>query len=158
MRVLKHVLVVLLALFVTLGIPFLRYADLNALVSGSADAVSQATMALPDTPSGNFVVFINRQKHPNSLDQWSAFFAEADYGILLEDVHCMVITGDVNGQQLAERYQARLVKDQMTLYRENGVLAASRLDNGLYDMLILSQEMAEAWQLTDHTPPDAVVV
>ena len=154
----KHILVVLLALFFTLGIPCLVYVDVGAALSGDADAVSRATMELPGTPSGDFLVYINRTKHPGTLDQWRAFFAEEDYGILLEDVGCMVISGDTTGIQLAQRYQARLVKDQMTLRTENGVLVASRLDNGIYDFVIVSREVAEAWALTDTVPPDAEVV
>ena len=159
MKVLKHVLAVPLALFLLLGVPALRYVDVAALWRGEdADAVSQATVELPDTPSGDFVVFLNRTKHAGTLEQWGNFFAEKDYGILLEDVRCMVISGDPTAGQLAERYQARLVKDQMTVRRENGVMVASRLGSGVYDMVIVSREMAEAWQLTDSAPPDAAVV
>ena len=157
MRVLKHAVVVLLALFLTLGIPCLVYVDVGAAMRG-ADAVTQATAVLPDTPSGEFLVYINRVEHPDSLEQWKAFFAEEDYGILLEDVRCMAISGDATGVQLARRYQSRLVKDQMTLRQENGVLVASRMERGLYDMVIVSREMAEVWQLTDSLPAGTEIV
>ena len=147
MKVLGHILAVSLSLFLLLGLPLLHFWSAGRLAI-SPDAVSSATIDLPDTPSGEYVVYVNRQKHPGTLDQWRAFFSEEDYGVLLEDVHCLIVDGDATGDQLARRYQARLVKDQMTLRRENGVLVASRLDSGRYDLVILSAEMAEVWKMT----------
>ena len=155
MKVLKHILAVFLSLFLLLGLPLMHFWNAGRLAN-DPDAVSGATIDLPNTPSGDFVVYVNRQKHAGTMDQWRAFFSEEDYGVLLEDVHCLVIDGDATGDQLARRYQARLIKDQMTLRRENGVLVASRLVSGQYDLVILSSEMADAWKIEGPDSAEAV--
>ena len=157
MKVLRHILAVSLSLFLLLGLPLLHFCQAGRLHPG-ADAVSSATLDLPETPSGDYVVYVNRQKHAGTMDQWRAFFSEEDYGVLLEDVHCLVIDGDTAGEQLARRYQARLVKGQMTLRRENGVLVASRLDAGQYDLAILSAEMAAVLIIDGPESAEAVIV
>ena len=157
MKVLRHILAVSLSLFLLLGIPLLHIWSAGRFIPGP-DAVSSATMDLPRTPSGDYVVYVNRVNHPGTLEQWRAFFSEEDYGVLLEDVHCLVIDGDSTGDQLARRYQARLVKDQMVLRRENGVLVASRLDSGQYDLVILSAEMADAWKIAAPDSAEAFLI
>ena len=157
MKVLRHILAVSLSLFLLLGLPLLHFWSAGRFIPGP-DAVSGATMDLPTTPSGDYVVYVNRQKHARTMDQWRAFFSEEDYGVLLEDVHCLVIDRDSTGDQLARRYQARLVKDQMVLRRENGVLVASRLDAGQYDLVILSAEMADAWRVIAPESAEAVTI
>ena len=157
MKVLRHVMTVFLSLFLLLGLPLLHFWNAGRLAF-DVDAVSRATADLPEMPSGEYVVYVNRQKHHGTLDQWKAFFSEEDYGILLENVHCLVIDGDSTGEQLAKRYQARLVKDQMTLRRDNGVLVASRLEQGQYDLAILSAEMAALQELSDLKDAEAFVI
>lgn len=60
-RILRHVSVTAAALFLMLGLPYLT-SDYYKAKSGGEDAVTAATEAL-DSPSGEFVVLINRQKH-----------------------------------------------------------------------------------------------
>lgn len=157
MKVLRHILAVSLSLFLLLGLPLLHFWHTGRL-HPDTDAVSSATLNLPETPSGSYVVYVNRQKHAGTMDQWRAFFSEEDYGVLLEDVHCLVIDGDTAGEQLARRYQARLVKDQMAIRQENGVLVASRLDAGQYDLVILSAEIADAWKIVGPNSAEAVTI
>lgn len=144
MKGIKHVVIVLAALFVCLGIPGLCYFD---GFQGGADAVSSASMELPDQPSGDFLVLLNTEKHGASLDDWDAFFHEREVGVIFEDLSCLTMAGDVTGEQLAERYMARLAENQMTITSENPTLVASRAEAGAFDVVIVSKEMAEAMQL-----------
>lgn len=147
MKRLPHVLGILLALFLCLGAPALCYVDFAALFSGDPDAVAQATMELPEQPSGRFIVLVNNAAHPKDLDQWIDFFSEKEVEVIMTDISCRVVDVDAAGVQLARRYQARLAENQMTLKREQGVLLASKAEEGLFDTLILSQEVADAYDL-----------
>ena len=143
MKALKHIGIVLLGLFLCLVLPGLFYVDVGAVLSG-VDAVSGASMELPDQPSGEFVVIINRDKHPLTLDEWTDFFLENPVGVIWEDISVLAAASDPTGVQLAERYQVRLAENQMTLTKENGLLIVSRAENGLFDVIVLSKEMADA--------------
>ena len=144
MRALKHLGIVTLGLFLCLVLPGLFYIDVGALVSGAPDVVSGASMVLPDQPSGDYVVIINTQRHPLTLDEWTAFFQEREVGVIMEDISCLTAATDPTGTQLAQRYQARLAENQMTLRSENSLLVVSRAENGVFDVVILSREMADA--------------
>ena len=77
----------------------------------------------------------------------------------MEDISCVTAAGDASGEQLARRYQARLAENQMRLRSENGVLAVSKAEKGLYDVLILSKEAAEAYDYsTVYARPEALVL
>ena len=62
MKWMKHAAFVLACLFVTLGIPLLIYSP--NLFSRGLDAVSSASLEIPDQPSGEFLVLINKDRHP----------------------------------------------------------------------------------------------
>jgi len=148
MNVIRHLVVILAALFVTLGIPALVYVDVGALFTGAVtDGVTGASLEIPDQPSGQFVILLNREKHPNTQALWADFFTDQPVDVIMEDLRCMTARGDVSGIQLANRYQARLAENQMTIRQENGTLVASRLENDLFDGIILSKEFADACQL-----------
>ena len=141
MKILAHVGIVAAALLVSLCLPAYCYLRGDA----GADAVSSASMDLPDQPSGEFVVILNKDRHPLTLDEWTAFFREEEVGVIMEDISCLTANGDAAGIQLARRYQARLAENQMKITTENGLLVVSRAENGLYDAVILSKELADAW-------------
>lgn len=144
MKLFKHIIVVLLGLLVCLGLPGLVFADLGTMVSGSVDAVSHASLDLPDQPSGAYVVIVNRDKHPLTTQEWTSFFREEQVGVIMEDISCLAAAADPTGLQLARRYQARLAENQMELTAENSLLIVSRAENGLYDVIVLSKELADA--------------
>lgn len=147
-RFFKHTAVVFFSLFLLLGVPTLRYVDIGAVFSGeTVDAVSHATTELPEQPSGEFVVLLNTARFSDTSEQWQVFFAGGDAGVIMSDICCMVIDADITGQQLAERYQARLPENQMEVRRENGLLLASKAEYGLFDVIVVSQEMAEVYNL-----------
>ena len=108
------------------------------------DAVSGASFTVPDQPSGEFVVILNRSRH-SALEDWTSFFSEQEVGVIMEDLSCATVAGDAAGLQLAQRYQARLAENQMTLRRENGLLLVSKAEHGRYDVIILSKETADAF-------------
>ena len=152
-KILPRLLAELVALSLLLGGPAARL--LGWSLSGDVDAVTSASLT-PEAPSGRYVVLINRSRHPDTLEQWEAFFREEDYGVLLEDAGCLTIEGDAGGMQLAERYEARLVKDQLQTHADNGVLVASRLEAGAYDLAVFSVEAGELWGIS--RPEDAAWV
>jgi len=142
-----HIGAVTLALFVTLGIPALAYVDFPAL-SGVVDAVSRASMDLPEQPSGNFVILLNRTRHSGTAEDWATFFSGGETDVIMDDVACLAAQGDATGVQLAERFRSRLAENQMTVRTINPTLLASRADAGVYDVAIVSEEMAEALTLS----------
>ena len=144
MKLIRHLLCIAAGLLLFFVLPGLLFGDLPALVSGGPDAVSGASMEIPDTPSGEYVVLLNRDKHPLTMDDWRAFFEERPVGVIMEDISCLLVQGDASGKQLADRYLARLAANQMTVKEENSLLVVSRAENGLYDVVILSKEMADA--------------
>ena len=152
-----HITVVAGTLFLCLGIPTLVYVENFPLFSGTVDAVSSASMELPEQPSGEFVVFLNTAKHPDTSRQWSVFFSGEDAGVIMSDIDCMVIDGDAAGLQLAERFQARLPENQMRIKRENGLLLVSKAEYSLFDVMILSREMADAYKLKSVYAADGIL-
>ena len=148
-RIIGHTGLVVCMLFLLVGLPILTHVRLDA--GQTADAVSSASIALPDQPSGDFVVLINTKLHADTLDAWRSFFLEEDFPVIFEDVRCIAAEGDATGQQLAERYLAVLPENQMTLRTENPTLLASKAEAGYIDIAIFSREMADALKLSPNT-------
>ena len=44
---------------------------------------------------------------------------------------------------MADRYRLRLPENQMKVTKENGTLLVSKAENGLFDVIVLSKEMAD---------------
>ena len=148
MKRLGHAVVVLILLFAFLGIPALKYRGrIAGLIGADVDAVSGASVELPDSPSGRFYVLFNPEKHPDTADVWTDFFTEQPTDVIFEDLDCMVADGDEAAIQLAGRYQARLAENQMTVRRENGLMAVSKVQWGAFDVFVISEEMADAYRL-----------
>jgi hypothetical protein len=160
MKAVRHAAVILAALFVILGIPALLYTDVGTFFGGTrSDAVSGASLDLPDQPSGEFLVLVNRTKHPDTLSAWTDFFSEQPVDVIMEDISCITLDGDAAGIQLARRYQARLAENQMTIRQEDPVLTASRGEWGLFDIIILSREMADGYRFdTVYANPEVAVI
>ena len=150
-RILGHGALVAGLLFLLAGLPILTHFHFGA---DGQDAVSGASIPLPDQPSGDFVVLVNTAAHSGTLDAWRSFFMDEDFPVIFEDIRCLAAEGDPTGQQLAERYLAQLPENQMKLRTENATLLASKAEAGYIDVAIFSREMAEALQLA----PDAELV
>ena len=116
-----------------------------AYAQGQVDTVSGAT-TIQDEPSGHFTVLINSDLHTDAevLGNWETFLAGDPAPLIMEDVACMAIEGDAAGIELAEQLQSRLPANQMKVYIEQGVLAVSKAEAGHFDILVMSDEMAES--------------
>ena len=159
MKRIAHFVIISASLFIFLGIPALFYAGRlkDIWFSDDPDAVSGASLEIPDQPSGEYIVLLNRSLHRDTLDEWTDFFREEPTGVIFEDLTCITAEGDVNGQQMAKRYQARLAENQMTLKPENALMAVSKAQWGAFDVCVFSREMADAFRLeTVESNPDVV--
>ena len=106
-----------------------------------------ASLALPDQPSGEFIVLLNEEKHGETMEEWRSFLTGEPVGVIMEDLSCLVAKGDSAGAQLADRYRARLAENQMTVRAEDPLLVVSRAEQGLFDAAVFSREMADACRL-----------
>ena len=156
LRALGHAGAVAAALMLLIGWPLLANFDFRKANDG-LDAVSQASLALPDQPSGEFLLLIRTSLHEDTLDAWRAFFTDAeDFEVIFEDVSCLAAAADAPGRQLAERYQAQLPENQMRLRWEDPTLLASKAEAGYIDVAVFSREMADALKLSPG--PDVTVI
>ena len=150
-RGLLHAGAVLAALMLLAGLPILTHFDIFGSVS-DPDAVSGASMELPDQPSGDFVVLMNSSLHKDTLEDWQLFFTGEDLPVIFEDIQCIVAEGDSGGQQLAERFMAQLPENQMTLRTEDPTLLVSKAEAGFIDVAVFSKEMAESFSSSPARP------
>jgi hypothetical protein len=159
LSVLKHTLVVLMGVMLLLGIPFLTTDYAQSKINGTVDTVSSASVII-DQPSGNYIVLINQEVHQNqeNLNTWVRFFSGEEISYLFEDISCSVITGDSGALTMAQSFQSRLPEKQMSIQEENGALLMSRADHGKYDILILSKEFAESYDITTIDDGNAVMI
>lgn len=147
MKVLSHIVVIAAALALLVGAPYVAFANRDAMQArlAAVDAVSSVPVAR-DAPSGRFVIFINKDKHPDHavLADWVTFFSGKDAPLIKEDVTAVALVNDPAGIEMAESLQARLPEHQMTVMLEDPILALSKADEGLFDVLVVSEEVADA--------------
>ena len=143
MHRLLHIAADAAVLFAALGVPFLTSDYGRAKLSGT-DAVSSASVTVAQ-PSGDYVVLLNLTKHTDkeALAMWYDFFAGEEIGLLFEDIDCAVARSDPNGKTMAESYRARLPENQMSLRLEDGTLLLSKAENGKFDVIVMSAEIAD---------------
>ena len=138
-----HLAAAAAAFLLCIALPGTLFTDLPARLSGQADAVSGASMEIPDQPSGSYLVLIRTDLHAQTIDDWTRFFTEQPVDVIMEDIHCFVDQSDAAGQEVADRYRLRLAENQMTVTSENGTLLVSKAENGIFDVIVLSKEMAD---------------
>jgi hypothetical protein len=145
----KHALVVLAGVALLLGLPFLATDYAQSMIKGTVDTVSSASVII-DQPSGNYIVLINQTLHTNqdNLNTWVRFFSGEEISYLFEDISCSVASGDSGALTMAQSFQSRLPEKQMSVQTENATLLMSRADCGKYDIIILSKEFAETYDMT----------
>ena len=157
MKTIRHAGFVALCVFLLAVLPILA----NFPAFGSEDkveAVSSASIELPDQPSGDCIVLMNTSLHEETLDNWRAFFSDEDFPVIFEDIRCVVAEGDISGRQMAERFQAQLPENQMQLRTEDPTLLASKAEAGCIDVAVFSREMAEALKLTTDETTSGIAV
>ena len=161
MKIFRHVIFILLSLFVILGIPALFFADWNRayFINDEVDAISGASLDVPDQPSGVYFVFVNKIYHPKTLEEWQKFFEEKPVDVIMEDISCQVLNSDSSGFELAQRYQARLAENQMKLKTEDATLVASKIENACFDVAIVSKDFSDIFSLEKvFTDPDVQTI
>ena len=123
------------------------------------DAVSAATVII-DQPSGAYVVLINKDRHLNAdnLETWQTFFKGEEIGILFEDISCTVADMDVSGLDMAQSFQSRLPENQMTLRKEDITLMLSKASCGLFDVIMMSKEVYDAYGAAAITDDERMVI
>lgn len=144
---LEHILRIIIMLFLFLILPYLIVFGVPSGKDDSLDAVTQASIELPEQPSGDFVVLIKTELHEDSMEDWTEFFNDGDFGVIFEDISCITAEGDVTGIELAKRFMAQLPENQMTIRTENPTLLVSKAEAGYIDVVVLSKEMADALKL-----------
>jgi hypothetical protein len=149
----RHMGIVLAGVVILLGIPFFRTDYCKNLLQGDPDAVASASVIIAQ-PSGEYLVFLNRALHTDEENQttWIAFFGGEEISYLFEDISCSVIAADAGALEMARSFQSRLPEKQMSIQTEDATLLASRMDNGKYDIVILSKEFADSYEIL--TPYD----
>jgi len=145
-RIIKHIGIVLAGLILVLGVPLWCTGYISSLFSEDPDAVSSASV-ISDQPSGNYVIMINKTMHPDKdkLDDWIRFFSGGDVLYIFEDICACAASGDSGGIEMAWSFRSRLPENQMKVVIDDPVLIMSRADRGLYDIIIMSQEFADAF-------------
>lgn len=156
--VLIHTCIVCLSLFLILGIPFLFTDAFHNLIHGKADATSSASVVLKQ-PSGQYIVLINKARHTNAenLDTWTRFFDGKEIDYLFEDIVCYVCQGDGLGLSMAQSYQSRLPANQMRIKIVDPTLLFSKADHGIFDIVVMSKEMADAFHAETISQQDGVI-
>ena len=152
-----HKLFVIAMLILLVGVPFSMYSNVFS-TRNEPDAISSATIKLPEQPSGEFLVFINSTLHGDTLSDWEKFFSGEDLPVIFDDIRCISANGDATGIQLAERFQAQLPENQMTLRTENPTLLISKIEKGYIDVAVISGEMADALSFNKFGLTDDITV
>lgn len=153
MKIIKHIGIIIAGVLLLLGIPFWCAGGLRLLFSADVDAVTSASIIL-DKPSGHYYVLINKAMHTDedNLADWLVFFSGGEFLYVFEDVSCSVAYGDPGAIALADSFRSQLPEHQMQAKREDGTLMLSRAEHGLYDIMIVSAEFADAMGV--NTEPD----
>ncbi len=148
-KYLKHTGIILAGILFLLGIPFLSTDYFKTLLNGNTDAVTSASVVI-DQPSGEYIVLVNGNLHTDkeNLDTWIKFFQGEEISYLFEDISCSVIKGDEGALNTAKSFQSRLPEKQMRIQQEDATLLMSRADNGKYDIIIISKEYANSYDVT----------
>ncbi len=144
MNVVKHIVVTIVSVCLILGIPFVTTDYFKSLISDNPDAVTSASVIV-DKPSGDYLVFINLDKHTDkeNLSLWYNFFEGKDVSFIFEDIKCYVAKNDVNGLTMAQNFQSRLPENQMVISTEDGTLMISKAEYNKFDVIVMSQEIAD---------------
>ena len=145
MRRWMHILLDSAAILAALGIPFVCSDTFSRMISGKTDAVTSASVIL-DAPSGDYLVLVNLDRHQNAenLALWETFFTGTDAPVIYEDISCLTALGDRGGCDMADSFRSRLPENQMKIHSIDGTLLLSKAEHGLFDVIVLSEEFADA--------------
>ena len=130
-----------------LGIPFVAMGGVSKIGSDPLDAVSAATDVAfdPEDLSGEYVVYINEERHPDTGEVWSDFFRGEEVPVILDDISCLVCNTDPEALEYAKICQARLPANQMKIGTDETIMILSKGDAGKFDIILLSKEVAQQY-------------
>ncbi|MBQ7990842.1 MAG: hypothetical protein IJ251_07330 [Oscillospiraceae bacterium] len=137
----RHIAVSAVGLVICLGVPFLFFAK---GLTVSPDAVSSATQIITDSPSGDFVIYLNSDRSPETLADWTTFFQGGDGGVIMEDLNCLVCSGDSAALEMARVYQSRLPENQMTIRSEDTLMTITLVESGHFDAAVFTDEIVSS--------------
>ena len=159
MRIAGHIILDAAALFLTLVLPFVASDTGRRILSGETDAVSGASVIL-DQPSGEYLVLINTARHRNAenLALWETFFTGDDAPVIFEDITCLTAAPDSGGNEMAQSCRSRLPENQMTLRKEDITLMLSKAGYGLFDVIMMSKEVYDAYGAAAFTDEEKMVI
>lgn len=155
-KVILHIIISVTAVFLLVGIPAAFILDQTQ--DKAPDAVSGASVKLPDKPSGDYILLLNRSLHEESFNDWVAFFRDGEMNVIFDDINCIAAQSDVDALKMADRLIAQLPENQMQLRTENPTLLVSKAENGCIDAALFSKEMAEALKLKTKTNESIVCI
>ena len=140
-----HLAADLAVILAAIGLPYLTTDHFRQLGQGT-DAVTSASVILAQ-PSGEFLVLLNTAKHPDAknLALWEQLFTGDEAPVIFEDICCLTAKNDSAGQEAAASFQSRLPENQMQVRAIDATLLLSKADVGCFDLIILSQEAADAY-------------
>lgn len=150
MKGIRHILWIMGFLAVFLVIPCFLFTSIPTLVAsrlaGNVDGISGSSIVL-DAPSGHYVILINTDRHTDeeTLELWLDFFEGKEIPIIFEDISCVVAQQDAPGLEMAIACQSRLPENQMTIRQEDGLMMVSKAEEGGFDIIILSEEIADVY-------------
>lgn len=143
------------------GTSVLSHADVLSLIGSPTDLISSAT-TIQAAPDGAFYILINGEQHPDKevLADWVTFFEDKEAApLIMEDIRCVACKEDASGLEFAQSLQSRLAENQMTLRTEQGVLAISKAEAGMFDVLVVSEATYDAYDVESVAQgPDVVVI
>lgn len=163
MGVLKRMSLRVLALAVLLAGGYFLLMAVGAIrpIGAPADAVTGAsTIITADQVSGNYVALLNKDLHDKAgtTGDWTAFL-NGESPLIMEDIRCTVIEGDAGGLEMAKSFQSRLPENQMVITTQPGSIAVPKAEHGVFDLMILSEEAAEAFRISSISQnPNVVTV
>lgn len=144
-RIIINIFISITAVFLLVAMPTAFILDQTQ--EKAPDAVSGASINLPDKPSGDYVLLLNRSLHKDTIDEWITFFRDGELNVIFDDINCIAAQSDVDALKMADRLIAQLPENQMRLRTENPTLLVSKAENGCIDAAIFSKEMADAMKL-----------
>ncbi|MBQ7565002.1 MAG: hypothetical protein IJT16_13565 [Lachnospiraceae bacterium] len=103
---------------------------------------------------------INQALHPNEekLSAWRDFFEGREIPVIFEDISCVVGASDSTGYEMARSFQSRLPENQMRIRTENPALMLSKADYGKFDVLLLSKEAADVYNVSELYDEDGYII
>ena len=146
-NVFVHIAIVVLGILMIIGIPFCATDYFKNMINGEGEEATSSATVVVDMPSGEYVVLINKDKHPddNKLSSWVSFFKGEEVSYIMEDINCMAAEADEGALKTADSYISRLAENQMSLRVEESTFMLSKIRYNIFDTVIMSKEFYDVY-------------